>query len=55
MRSSSDKEEVLSCCSRLQQNWRQSFMIESRILESEPMSRKDCEINAIKYLIKQTN
>lgn len=41
---------VFSSFSSFQQNCKHSFIIPSRILETEPMSKKDCEINAAKYL-----
>lgn len=41
---------LLSSFSIFQQNCKHSFIIPSRILETEPMSKKDCEISAAKYL-----
>lgn len=47
--SSSDVFGLFSWFSMLQQNCRQSFIMLSNILDTEPMSKKDCEIKADKY------
>lgn len=47
--SSSDVFGLFSWFSMLQQNCRQSFIMLSNILDTEPMSKNDCEIKADKY------
>lgn len=48
--SSSTVFALLCWFSIFQQNCKQSFIIPSSILDTEPMSKKDCEIKADKYL-----
>lgn len=48
----------VSWFSIFQQNCKQSFMIPSNILDTEPISKNDCDIKADKYLqasFKQDN
>lgn len=52
MWSSSTVLVLFSWFSIFQQNCKQSFIMPSNILETDPMSRKDCEIKADKYLQK---
>lgn len=41
---------LLSLFSMFQQNCRQSFIMPSSILDTDPMSKNDCDIKADKYL-----
>lgn len=50
IRSSSMVLALVSWFSIFQQNCKQSFMIPSNILDTEPISKKDCDIKADKYL-----